>query len=131
MSQENVKVVERAIAAINERDVEGYLALCTADVELVSPVASLEGTGRGADGVRHYFSMMDDATSSFRLDVERVEGVGDDRVLAFTRISGVSAGGVPFAQPTASLYVVGDGKISCVQVFLDRQEALEAVGYRE
>jgi hypothetical protein len=33
MSQENVEIVERAVAAINQRDIGGYLACCTDDVE--------------------------------------------------------------------------------------------------
>ena len=39
MSQENVETVHRAIAAINRRDIDGYLACCTKDVQLVTPVA--------------------------------------------------------------------------------------------
>lgn len=131
MSQEDVEVTERAIAAINERDVDGYLGLCTPDVEMVSPVASLEGTDRGAEGIRHYFSILDEASSNFRLELERVEAVGDDRVLAFTRFSVASEGGIPFAGSAASVYDLAEGKIRRVQVFLDRQQALEAVGLRE
>ena len=29
MSEENVEIVERAIAALNERDIDDYLACCT------------------------------------------------------------------------------------------------------
>jgi hypothetical protein len=39
MSQENVETVERAIAAINARDLEGYLACCTENVELLTQLA--------------------------------------------------------------------------------------------
>jgi ketosteroid isomerase-like protein len=128
MSQENLEVAERAIAAVNERDVDGYLSLCTPDVEMVSPVASLEGIDRGAKGIRHYFSNLDESTDNFRIELERVEAVGGDRVLAFTRLSGASEGGIPIAAGAASLYDLAEGKIRRVQVFLDRQEALEAAG---
>jgi ketosteroid isomerase-like protein len=131
MSRENLEVAEQAIAAVNERDVDGYLALCTSDVEMVSPVASLEGTDRGAAGIRHFFSMLDEATDNFRLELERVEAVGGDRAFAFTRVSRASEGGIPVAALSASVYDLAEGKIRRVQVFLDRQEALEAVGLSE
>jgi hypothetical protein len=35
MSQENVQTVTRAIAAINARDIDAYLAFCTENVELL------------------------------------------------------------------------------------------------
>ena len=48
MSEENVRLVERAIAAINARDIDGYLACCTDDVELRTPMAALGGMYQGA-----------------------------------------------------------------------------------
>ena len=43
MSQENLHIVERAIAAMNARDIDGYLACCTEDVELRTPMAPVGG----------------------------------------------------------------------------------------
>src|SRR5207245_2187367 len=43
MSQENVRLVERAIAALNARDIEGYRACCTEDVKLETPMAAVGG----------------------------------------------------------------------------------------
>jgi hypothetical protein len=51
MSQENLRLVERAIAAINARDVEGYLACCTENVKLETPVAAVGGVFEGIDGI--------------------------------------------------------------------------------
>ena len=55
MSQENVRLVERAIAAINARDIEGYLACCTENVKLETPMAAVGGVYEGIDGIRRYF----------------------------------------------------------------------------
>jgi ketosteroid isomerase-like protein len=38
VSQENVETVRRAIAAINARDIDAYLACCTENVELLLPL---------------------------------------------------------------------------------------------
>ena len=43
MSQENVEVVERALAAINARDIEGYRACCTENIKLDTPMAAVGG----------------------------------------------------------------------------------------
>jgi hypothetical protein len=81
MSHENVDAVKRAISAINERDV-AYLAVCRPDVELINPIAAIEGPNRGEPGIRSFFDGIGEATTVFVLQVERLEPVGDDRVLA-------------------------------------------------
>jgi hypothetical protein len=52
MSQENVEMVERAIAAINDRDIDAYLACCIGNVELLTPLAPLGAEYVGADGIQ-------------------------------------------------------------------------------
>src|SRR3954453_23431232 len=132
MSQENVQVVERAIAAINERDVDGYLACCTDDIELHNQVTALTGPYAGPDGIRRYFSDIEDAGPDFRIDVERVEPVGADRVLAFIQIRATGrASGVPMEHEAGNVYDFADGKMRRVRIFFDRNEALEAAGLRE
>lgn len=131
VSQANVQVVERAIAAVNERDVEGYLACCTEDVELRTPVAEVGGTYQGRDGIRRFFADIEDAGPDFRIHAERIEAVGVNRVIAFARISARGrASGLPAAvdTPTTNVYDLAGGKIRRIRIFLDREEALEAAG---
>ena len=131
MSEENVEVVERLIAALNAGDVDQYLALCTPDVEIVPPTASIEGVGRGEEGLRAYFSGLSEAWPGYRIAVEQLQALDGDRVLALTRAAAVSPGGFHADQPMASLYDFAGAKIRRIEVFLDRAEALEAVGLRE
>jgi len=42
-----------------------------------------------------------------------------------------SASGIPIATEATTVYALIDGKISRVRVFLDRHEALKAVGLEE
>src|SRR4051794_7721785 len=99
MSQENVEMVKRAIAALNEHDIESYLAYCTADVQLETPITPIEGVYEGADGVRRYFANIFDAGPDFRVTIERLEPVVAYRVLGFLRlnvsgrVSGINLGG--------------------------------------
>src|SRR6478672_6603403 len=94
MSHENVAVVERAIAAMNARDIDGYLACCTEDVVLRTPLAEITGVYEGADGIRRFLVDVDDVGPDFRIEAERVESVGASQVLAFMQItaSGRSSG---------------------------------------
>jgi ketosteroid isomerase-like protein len=132
MSLENVETVKQAVAAVNERDINRYLPLCTEDIELLTPLGAIGGTYKGAEDIRRFFGDLEDTSPDFRLDLEHVEAVDEDVVLAFLRMSASGrASGIPTGAPTANLYDFLDGKIRRVRIFLDRGEALKAAGLRE
>jgi ketosteroid isomerase-like protein len=128
MSQENVEIVRRAISAVNERDVDAYLALCAPDFELINPVAAIEGSNRGEQGVRSFFDGLREATTEFDLEVERLESLDDHRVLGWLTLHAESERGFRQTQPLTNLYELEDRKLVRVRVFRDRDEALEAAG---
>ena len=132
MSHENVAVVERAVAAINARDIDAYLACCTGNVVLRTPMAEITGVYEGAEGIKRFLVDVEDTAPDFTIGVERVESVGASQVLAFLQItaSGRSSG-IPQGAPTANVYDLVDGKISRIRIFMDRHEALKAVGLEE
>jgi hypothetical protein len=125
-----VEIVERVVAAVNDRDVEGYLACCTEDVQLCTPV--IGGVYDGPAGIRRFFTDVADAAPEFHLMVDRLEPIGADRVLAFLhltargRVSGIST-----PMDTANVYDLVKGKIARTRIFLDRADALKAVGLSE
>jgi hypothetical protein len=134
MSRENVEVVKRAVAAVNDRDIESYLACCTADIRMENPVAAIQGAYEGSDGIRRFFADVLDTSPDFQITIERLESIGTDRVLGFMRLnmsgraSGINLG---TDLPSTNLYDFTDGKIKRVRIFFDREEALEAVGLSE
>src|SRR4051794_17324974 len=87
MSQENVETVKQAIAEVNARDIDGYLARCTEDIELLTPMGPIGGTYEGPDAIRRFFADIEDTAPDFRLDLERVEAIDEDRVLAFVHLT--------------------------------------------
>ena len=132
MSQENVEVVERAIAAVNARDIEAYLACCTEDIALRTPLAPVSGVYEGPAGIRRFFADVEDAGPDFHLNLECIRAVGTNQVLTFMNITATGrASGVPSATPTANLYELANGKIRRLRIFADRQQAREAAGLRE
>ena len=130
MSQENVGIVRRAVAAINDRDLDGYMACCSEHVELCTPL--IAGVYEGRKGIQRYFSDVEDAAPDFRIEIDRVEPVGPGQVLAFirTRCTGRETG-IPLGFGATNVYDLVDGQITRVRIFLDASEAPKAVGLEE
>jgi ketosteroid isomerase-like protein len=115
-----------------ERDIDRYLACCAEDIQLQTPVSPVAGVYEGADGIRRFFADIEDAGPDFRLELERLEAVGGERVLAFTRLTFHGrASGLSIPAETGNVYEFEEGKIRRVQIFLDRAQALEAAGLSE
>jgi hypothetical protein len=134
MSQESVEIVERAIAAVNERDIDSYLACCTEDVQLQTPTSPVEGVYEGRDAIRRFFADVSATSADFTLSIERLEPIGANRVVASLRITATGrASGIPTAAntPATNIYDLVDGRLSRVRIFLDRREALEAAEVAE
>jgi len=131
MTQENVETVGRAIAAINGREIDAYLACCTQNVELLI-AASVGAEYLGTDGIRRFFTDIEDAGPDFRIEVQRVRAIGESNAIAFLRVGSTGrASGIVTSAETANVYDFIDGKISRIRIFLDRDEALKAVGLEE
>jgi ketosteroid isomerase-like protein len=141
-THENLEAVKEVISAVNDRDLDRYLVHCTDSIQLETPWSPVEGVYEGPDAIRRLFSDLRDTLPDFHLVIERLEPVGSDRVLAFLRVSatgrasGITAGAGGLSAtgrdvPSANVYDFAGGKIRRIRVFLDRQEALEAVGLRE
>jgi ketosteroid isomerase-like protein len=130
MSQESVETVGRAIAAINARGIDAYLACCTENVELLLPMVGAQYLG--SDGIRRFFTDIEDIGPDFRIEVQRVQAIGDSNALAFLRVSSTGrASGIVTGAESANVYDFTEGKISRIRIFLDRDEALKAVGLAE
>lgn len=132
MSQENVGVAERAIAAINARDVDAYFACCTEDLRLETPLAPIGATYDGREAIRRFFADVADSAPDFHLTVDRAEPVGANQVIVSLRVSAHGrASGIAMGRPTTNVYDFESGRIARVRIFFDREEALEAVGLKE
>ena len=64
-------------------------------------------------------------------EVERLEPLEGDRVLAWLTLHLETQGSYQQRQPITNLYELEDGRLSRVRVFWDRSEALEAAGLSE
>jgi ketosteroid isomerase-like protein len=130
MSQQKFESVRNVVVALNERDVEGYLACCTDDVEFVPATAAIAGTFRGASGIQRFFADLQETAPDIQVDVEELKMVGSN-VLAFERARARGrASGVHGELEFTTLYEFANGQVRRIRVFLDRQEATEAARAR-
>jgi ketosteroid isomerase-like protein len=130
MSQANVDVVRRALAALDHRDVEAYLEVASPQIELITPGTPLQGPTSGHEGVRKFFRELSTFSEASGFQVEEIRPVGE-RVLAFFVVTATSPHGIQVTMRPAGVYDFDDGKIRRAQIFADRSEALEALGLRE
>jgi ketosteroid isomerase-like protein len=133
MSQENVEVVRDSIAAINEGDYGRAMGHLADDVVLENPAGVFAGTFRGREAVGEWFG------DWFRMfdwnvhnDIREIAEIGDDGVFLVVDLRGRGRGsGVDVEGTFAWLYRLREGKITRMDGYLSREEALEAVGLRE
>jgi ketosteroid isomerase-like protein len=129
MSQENVALAKRVIAAFNAADIGRFTALTTPDFEWYPSLAPVEGRAlMGADGIRSYFASLNTAWEQFEIVPDSFRDL-PDTVVMLGRLEGRGKGsGVPVDSSLAMVFRIRDGAISCIRGYLDHDEALQAVG---
>ena len=122
-------VVRRLYEAINRRDAEAGFAMLAPEFEWEVPERSLlGGTHRGHGEVREALFAELEVFDVSRVDPEELFE-GEDRVVAFVRqtVRG-GASGAPVEIRIGHLWTLRGGKAVRLQVFPEREQALEAAG---
>jgi uncharacterized protein len=131
VSQENIELVRSAFDAWNRGDVEAF-----AD-HMVEDVAWLEVSGRPEGGVserrgrnrlRHSLESLFEAWESYRLEVERIAGVGNRVVAVVREVARGRASGLEVDSRWGYLITVDGGQIVRVEAYRDAAEALHVAG---
>jgi ketosteroid isomerase-like protein len=131
MSQENVELVRQGIEAWNRGDLDWLLDRFTPDSEFHTAAlpryrARLPGA-RGVSAVlAHVPRALGDPT--LLIEVERIEPIGDDRVLGLLWFHGRGRDGLDVRLKYANLYTVEGGMVSRLVGFADWQQGLQAAG---
>jgi ketosteroid isomerase-like protein len=129
MSQGNVEVATRAIAAFNATDVEAFTDLTTPDFEWSPSMVAIEGTVfHGRQGIEAYFRSLAFAWEKFHIHRGRFSE-GENVAVMLGRLEGHGKGsGVPVDSPLGMVFDFRDGLICRIRGFLDHSEALRAAG---
>jgi ketosteroid isomerase-like protein len=132
MSQENVDVVLRGVAAMNRGDPEAFTAVCDARFEMRLVGAVGEPVRYvGAEGVLEFFRDMGEVWEDWGFEVECARDL-DQHVLITGRQRGRGrVSGIEVDSPRACVVAVRDGAVTGLRYFTEPAEALKAVGLEE
>ena len=140
MSQENVEIVHRSYRFLGElREGKPY-ALEDAfrecfdeGLEVRIPDAYPEGAQvfRGRGGLKRWVASTNEIWEEWRFEPERFLDAGDRVVVLVRVVARGGSSGVSLDRETAHLWTLRDRRVTRCEVYLDRSQALEAVGLRE
>ena len=131
MSQENLEVVRRNLEAFNRRDLRAWLATFRSDGEMDWSRARgpLKGVYRGHGELEAFW----EGWLTFdwgELETYDLTEVGDEVVVPNTATFR-GRQGIEVIAKSAFVFTVENGQISCMRLFQERAEALEAAELRE
>jgi ketosteroid isomerase-like protein len=130
MSQENVALFYRAVDAVRQRDLDAYLALLDADVD-IAPLGAIRPSYHGHDGVRRWWEDLFGVAPDLSLDIDKARDLGDVLVAAL-RVHGHGRGsGVPVDQSVWQVVKFRHEKVLWWRSYGSEREALAAVGMSE
>ena len=125
MSQKNVDLVRRLLAAQVRDDVEAALDYLHPEVDWVPLRSATEGSYRGHDGFRRFAADTFETFETFEPHFE-LRDLGEE-VLAWGTISVRGSGsGVEIEVPVGGLFGFRDGKIGSWRDFGSQEQALAA-----
>jgi ketosteroid isomerase-like protein len=83
---------------------------------------------RGREGMARLLTMLRESWTEFRFEPERFIDAGH-QVMVFIRVAARGgSSGLTAEQRTAHVWGVRNGRLSSIQIYRDREQALEAVG---
>jgi ketosteroid isomerase-like protein len=131
MSEENVAIVRRIYDAYAAGDFETAFELIDPAVEFDGTVRPEGGMYYGHPGLAEALRTWTGTWESWRLELEQVVDA-DPHVVAIERQSGRGKGsGLRWAEETATLFTLREGKVVRMVWFVSRGAALEAAGLPE
>ena len=133
MSRENEERARRGYEAFNAGDMDAVFESLAEDIEWEEwSMAPDAKTYYGHAGVREFFAKLSEAFDVLRFEPEEFIAAGNQTVVpTLVRVRGRGSG-VETTLPTVHVWTLReDGKATRVQVYENRETALEAVGLAE
>jgi ketosteroid isomerase-like protein len=130
VSLENVELTRSAFEAFERGDVEWMQRRCAPDVVIVQPPEIPDAkTYRGAEAIAQMIDDWPKQWEEFRLEVTEIIDVSDDVLVSGTRHTG--RGRTSGIELDFEVFYVGrlrDGKLARMEMFLSREQAMQAAG---
>ena len=134
MSQENLEVVQRAFEMADRDGLEGIIKFIdmawAPDGEMRAGRLPDAGPARGPEAVKNWWRQLFEEID-LRVEPEEYIDAGDAIVIVARQIARGHASGAEVEQRLTWVCGLRAGKVTYVDVFRTKAEALEAVGLRE
>ncbi len=133
MSQANFELAREAFAALNRSGVDGLLAFLDQDVEWISIPGFLPDAQdyRGHEGVVRWFEKIGEISDDAHWEADEVIDAGK-RIFVATTVRGRGRSSrAPVEISVFHAVTVAHGKVVRFESYLQREQALEAVGLSE
>ncbi len=126
---DRLELARETFAALNNRDVDRFIAAFAPDAEWWPLRSSTEGPYRGHDGIRAYFADTAEMFEHLRADLEEIHQ-GDDVMLAFGRLDAQGRGSGARVELVIAwvLRFGADDKVIWAKSFADRDDAIAECG---
>lgn len=134
MSEHDIEVIRDQFAAVNERDFERAMSHYADDVVLVvrGDFVANPGTYEGKEAVGGWFGDWFQAFGrDYRFEIKEARDLGGLIFIYAMHGGSGRASGVEVRGANSYLYRVRDGKVTRVEFYATRAEALEAAGVAE
>ncbi len=131
MSQENVEIVRRMWEVYEERGLDAVLEFFDESINWRAVPGAVDDAGElnGVEAMRRYLGDWLETFADVSTVPTEILDLGGDRVLATLRVSGRSRlSGIETGLSYAVVYTLREGKIVQGREYVDRAEALKAVG---
>jgi ketosteroid isomerase-like protein len=137
--EDNVELVRRAYRVLEDlrNDPDGpadrlVRELMHKQFELhLPPVYPDSHVFRGPDGLKRWTLKFKEIWGEWRFEVQRYLDAGDRVVALIHVVAEGGKSGVHLERDTAHVWTLADGQVTRCEVYLDRSEALKALGLKE
>ena len=128
MAGEILDLFQRGLAAWNEGDVEGIVAMCHPDVEWTFSDRLPDATGqiRGRDAVKDFLTRFTEDWSEISIFADRIIEAGDN-VVAEVRFVARGRDGIEVSMQFVHVWTAREGQVVRFRGYPTLDQALEAV----
>jgi ketosteroid isomerase-like protein len=132
MSQENVEIVQRSIEAWNRRDLPALMACYRSDAEVdwSRSRSPFKGVYRGPRGLKAFWEVFWSTFEDVHLETHDFTEAGSE-VVVWNTAHMLGREGIEVSARTALVFTVENEQITCLRLFDELDEALEATGLSE
>jgi ketosteroid isomerase-like protein len=129
MTTGNVELVRRFVHAFNRRDVESMAGFYDSDIELSEwPTAPGASTFYGIDAVRAAIDGWFEVWEWMKVEIVDLFDAGDTVLVTLDQRAKGKGSEVEVEIRSYNVYAFRDGKVSRIQLYTEREPALEAAG---